>query len=170
MAGAQSDDDRIDGVLRRLAVLEDERAILETLYRYGHTIDHGPDEEWLDCFTTDGVWDSIPGPELGPAARRITCRGRAELAAFIAGHTHAPQRWHKHLLAEPQISLTGDEATVLSYWVRIDSYDEGIYMRGFGRYRDRLVRCDDGRWRFAERVIEAEAMELRGSYVLPGEA
>ena len=94
-----------------------------------------------------------------------------QLAAFIAGHTHAPQRWHKHLLAEPVIMVEGDTATALSYWVRVDSYEDGIYMRGFGRYRDQLVRCADGRWRFTERVIEAEAMELRGrNYVLPGDA
>jgi hypothetical protein len=161
----------VDDLAERVARLEDERGVLETLHRYGHTIDHGPDDEWLDCFTADGVWDSIPGPELGDKAERITRRGRTELAAFIAGHTHAPQRWHKHLLAEPMIRVHGDEADALSYWVRIDSYEDGIYMRGFGRYRDHLVRGDDGRWRFTSRIIECEAMELRGSsYLLPGEA
>jgi hypothetical protein len=146
-----------------MAVVEDERAILDTLSRYGHTIDHGPDEEWLDCFTEDGVWDARPGAGIGGAAGGILCRGQDELRAFIATHTHAPERWHKHLLVEPRIRLDGDAADVLSYWVRIDLSDAGIYMRGFGRYVDHLVRCTDGRWRIQERVIECEAMEIRGS-------
>jgi 3-phenylpropionate/cinnamic acid dioxygenase small subunit len=153
----------LETLARRLARLEDERAVLDTLYRYGHTIDHGPDEEWLDCFTDDGVWDARAGEGLESEIGRITARGRAELTSFIAAHTHAPERWHKHLLVEPRVTLDGDEAAVTSYWVRIDRYDEGIYMRGFGRYIDALVRGDDGRWRFRERVIITEATQIRGS-------
>src|SRR5439155_20560469 len=80
---AASDATLLDELGRRLARIEDERGVLDTLYRYGHSIDHGPDDEWLDCFTQDGVWDSIPGPEISDRASRITRRGRAELAAFI---------------------------------------------------------------------------------------
>ena len=43
--------------VRRLAALEAERAILRTLYRYGHSIDYGLEQEWVDCFTEDGVFD-----------------------------------------------------------------------------------------------------------------
>ena len=38
----------------RLKLLEDERAILRTLYRYGHGVDAGEEEAWVDCFTEDG--------------------------------------------------------------------------------------------------------------------
>ncbi len=166
---ASDEPDRWLELAARIARLEDERGLLTTLYRYGHTIDYGPDEEWVDLFTEDGVWDSVPNEALGPEAKRITARGREELRRFIATHTHAPVRWHKHFLAEPVVTIDGDVASVTSYFVRLDRYDRGIYMRGFGRYLDRLVRCDDGRWRFTERVIESEAMELRGSdVVLPG--
>src|SRR5262249_35391909 len=41
----------------RLDALEAERAILDTLYRYGHTIDYGDEAGWVDCFTTDAVYD-----------------------------------------------------------------------------------------------------------------
>jgi hypothetical protein len=157
----------LDVLAQRLTRLEDERDILAILYRYGHTIDHGPDEDWLDCFTDDGVWESVPAPGLSSNPRRIVARGTEELRAFIAAHTHAPVRWHKHLLSEPMIQLDGDEARVVSYWVRIDRYEEGIYTRGFGRYRDHLVRCPDGRWRFRERIIDCEGMELRGDAVPP---
>jgi 3-phenylpropionate/cinnamic acid dioxygenase small subunit len=41
----------------RIALLEDEQAILKNLYRYGHSIDYGDEEAWVDCFTEDGVFD-----------------------------------------------------------------------------------------------------------------
>ena len=41
----------------RLALLEAESAILKNLYRYGHAIDYGDEEAWVDCFTEDGVFD-----------------------------------------------------------------------------------------------------------------
>jgi hypothetical protein len=31
-------------------------------------------------------------------------------------------------------------------------------MRSFGRYRDRLARGDDGRWRFTQRLTERESL------------
>ena len=40
----------VQELLRRLAALEAERAILRTLYRYGHSIDYGLEQEWVDCF------------------------------------------------------------------------------------------------------------------------
>src|SRR4051812_40723019 len=132
MASPESHDADLQSLADRVGRLEDERGILATLYRYGHTIDYGPDDDWVDLFTDDGVWDSLPNEALGPNAKRITARGHDELRAFIATHTHAPVRWHKHFLAEPIIVVEGDEARVSSYFVRIDRYDEGIYMRGFG--------------------------------------
>jgi hypothetical protein len=139
----------IDAVLRRLQVLEDERAILNTLYRYAHCIDYGLQDEWVDLFTEDGVYH-----RRGPNIRH---EGREELRKFIPTHTHAPQRYHKHVMVEPIITLNGDEATVVSYWTRLDDGPDGPYLLGFGRYHDRLVRCPDGRWRFKERAIEREA-------------
>ena len=46
-----------DSMSERLQALEDERAILETLYQYGHAMDYGPDADFVDCFTPDGLWD-----------------------------------------------------------------------------------------------------------------
>ena len=31
----------------------------------------------------------------------------------------------------------------------------------FGRYRDTLVRCADGRWRFSLRIAEVESVDTR---------
>ncbi|MBM3347892.1 MAG: nuclear transport factor 2 family protein, partial [Betaproteobacteria bacterium] len=81
---------------RRLQYLEDEQAILDTLYGYGHGLDYGHEDAWIDCWTEDAVLD-WPG--------RALMRGHAELRAGFRKHTHAPQAWHKHLLVEPRIVI-----------------------------------------------------------------
>ena len=133
----------------RLRALEDERSILQTMYQYAHALDYGWTEAFLDCFIEDGAWEA---PQVG------RFEGQTRLGKFFAWHTHAPGKYHKHLLIEPRVILSADEATVESYWVRLDEEPAGPYIWAFGRYRDRLVRCGDGAWRFAERRIEREGL------------
>ena len=137
-----------DELERRLAALEDERAILLTMYTYGHSLDYGVEEEFLDCFVDDAAlhW-----------AARGSFDGREAIRGAFRDHTHAPERYHKHLLIEPRIALDGDRATATSYFVRVDGYDDGPKVRNFGRYFDSFVRGADGRWRFVERRAESEA-------------
>jgi ketosteroid isomerase-like protein len=132
----------------RLAVLEDERAILHTLYSYGHGIDYDLEDEFLDCWTADAV---LHWPDREPIA------GHGALTEAFRAHTHAPRVFHKHLIIEPRIEIDGDRATVDCYFARLDDYADGPEIRSFGRYRDVLVRCPDGRWRFTERRTEREA-------------
>jgi hypothetical protein len=139
----------------RLALLEDERAIVRTLHRYGQSIDYGEEEAWVDCFTEDGVFDIRA--RLSHQPNRLIS-GRDELRAFIRRHTRAPELWHKHLLVEPLVEVHGDSATCLSYLAVVMEHDDEPVLRVFGRYRDRLVRCPDGRWRFRERIAEVESM------------
>jgi ketosteroid isomerase-like protein len=142
-------------VEERLQRLEDERGILSTLYTYGHAVDYGYEDQWVDCWTEDAVlhWPTRPGP----------LEGREAIRDAFRAHTHAPDKFHKHFLVEPRIRLDGDRATVESYYARLDQYEDGPKVRSFGRYRDVLVRCDDGRWRFKERRAENES-RLPGSY------
>ena len=139
-----------------LRLLLDERQILRTLHQYGHTLDYGPEPEFLDCFTETGVWESHPRRRPGRDTSDRVYTGRAELAAFFRQHTHAPDLYHKHLLVEPLIRIDGDQATVASYYVRIDEHPDGPYIRGFGRYDDLLIRSEDGRWRFQRRSVRSE--------------
>ena len=145
----------VQELVRRLEALEAERAILRTLYRYGHSIDYGLEQEWVDCFTENGVFDVRR--RVGPASARY--EGRAALAAFIAQHTRAPGRYHKHMLMEPAIAVNDDQATVQSYFARLDATHEGRpFIRAFGRYLDRMVKGTAGVWRFTERIAEVEAV------------
>ncbi|MCU1476330.1 MAG: hypothetical protein JWQ64_1023 [Subtercola sp.] len=134
---------------RRLRALEDERAILSTLYRYGHSLDYGDEESWMDLWTPTArlYWpqtDFISGTEM--------------FATVFRAHTHAPETYHKHFLIEPLISIDGDRATAQSMYTRLDNYEGIPKMRSFGRYLDVLVRCPDGRWRFDERVAQIEVL------------
>ena len=116
----------------RLALLEAEQAILKNLYRYGHSIDYGDEEGWVDCFTEDGVFDVRA--RLSHQPNRVIS-GRDELRAFIKRHTRAPELWHKHLLIEPLIEVDGDTATVRSYLAVVMEHDDEPIVRVFGRYR-----------------------------------
>lgn len=138
-----------------LAEIAAERAILATLYRYAHSIDYGLTDDWIDCFTADGAFDVRRRTGPAPSYRH---EGRKALAAFIAQHTHSPERWHKHLLAEPVITVSHDTASVRSYFTRLDARDDGTpFIHAFGRYVDELVKESDGVWRFTERIAEVES-------------
>ena len=132
----------------RLRRLEDERDILQTLYLYGHSLDDGREDVFMDCWAPDAV---LHWPDRPPI------RSHEALRAAFRAHTHAPLSWHKHMLMLPRVQIAGDRATVDSMFARLDRYADGPAVRSFGRYRDVLVRCADGRWRFVERMAEREA-------------
>jgi ketosteroid isomerase-like protein len=131
----------------RLNRLEDDREILHTLYSYGHCIDYGDENGFVDCFLPDGV---LHWP-LGPV------HGHSDIRAAFRRHTHAPDVYHKHFIAEPLIISDGMRANVMCMYTRLDSYADGPAISSFGRYLDVLLRCPDGRWRFEERVAEVES-------------
>lgn len=132
----------------RVQRLEDERAIAHVLHTYGYGLDYGLEDEYVDCWTEDAVLDWPNHP--------LYC-GRPAIAAAFAAHTHAPDKWHKHVVVDARVEVDGEHARAESYFMRLDTSDGGPYIRSFGRYRDRLVRGADGRWRFSERRAEAEA-------------
>jgi SnoaL-like domain len=150
-----SDTPSIQELAARLALLEDERAVLRTLYRYGPALDYGHEDDWVDCFTEDGVFDvrSRDGESF------VRCEGREQLHAFAAGHTRAPMAFHKHFVADPLITFDGETARVDSYFARVDADGPGghTYIVAMGRYRDELVRCPDGVWRITLRLAEMQS-------------
>ncbi|MEK7215962.1 MAG: nuclear transport factor 2 family protein [Chloroflexota bacterium] len=148
-----SQDAAIRLLQERLQRFEDERDILQTLYRYAHTIDSRQAAEWADCFVEDGVFETRIRENGAPARHR----GRAALTRFVE-LSQRPEALVQHGLMEPVIAIDGDSATATSYWVMFR--ERGVsepYLRGFGIYRDRLVRCPDGQWRFLERVSISQA-------------
>lgn len=133
---------------QRVAALEADREIRRTLYGYGHAVDYGWANLYADCFIPDATlyW---PQPGL--------MRGLADIMAAFRRHTHAPAMYHKHFLAEPLMIVADGRARVQSMFARLDGTDAGPGLCAFGRYTDDLVRCPDGRWRFASRHADIES-------------
>jgi hypothetical protein len=147
-----------DGLAARVGALEDERAIHAVLHRYGHAIDYGLEQEWIDCFTPDAVFE-IRARVTG---RHMIASGTQQLAAFAARHTRAPGRFHKHLVADVLVTMNGREAHAESLYARLDATRDGHpYVFSFGRYRDRLRKCDDDVWRLCARIAESESLSER---------
>jgi hypothetical protein len=89
------------------------------------------------------------------------CRGRDEIRSSLDGQTamRAPALYAKHIVVDPRIVVSGDEASVHSYFLRVEPCDEGATrIVASGRYVDHMVRCTDGRWRFRERIAEIDDM------------
>jgi len=141
---------------QRIARIEDERAIQQTMYRYGYAIDYGSEDEWLSCWAEDAAlyWSESP------------FRGHEQLLAAFRAHTHAPDVFHKHFVVNAQIDVAGDSASARSMFARLDSYPDGPQILAFGRYVDKFVRGADGGWRFSERTAEVESMRAPPEAVL----
>jgi 3-phenylpropionate/cinnamic acid dioxygenase small subunit len=138
-----------------LASLLDERAVLRVLAEYAHALDVHDVDSWVDTFTPDGIFDVV---EAG--GRRLHREvGHAELTRWAQGAP--PGRQRHHVLADPLVTLDGDQARVESCWVLLERDEHAHPVVGaFGRYSDRLVKRD-GRWRIAERRAEVEASTRR---------
>ena len=140
----------------RLRRLEAERAIAETMYAYGRGLDYGERDVFLNCFTADADYQ-VDMRFGGESSLRF--HGHAELAEYYESHTHAPDAWHKHVTTNPSISIDGDTATTVSYFLRVDATaDEAgpAYVLASGRYLDEFVLGDDDVWRIRSRRCEVE--------------
>jgi hypothetical protein len=137
---------------------EDERQIRHTMDLYAHAMDYGEEEVWRDCFTDDALF-LVTDAQKSEEIYRV--EGRERLAAYIAAYPRPPAIFAKHICSQILIQVEGQTATSESFWLAINS--EGAAAGGqpnimaFGRYKDRLVTCPDGRWRFARRICETES-------------
>jgi ketosteroid isomerase-like protein len=145
---------QIDALTRRVDALEAERDIRAVLYRYCDAIDHGDADAWAAQFTPDGVWE-VGGPAVTAPYRVV---GTDALRQFATEHTHSPGAWHKHSTMESTIAVEGATATATTYTCRLDGLSDGPALQSFGRYVDRLVRNEGGRWRIAHRLVHVESM------------
>jgi 3-phenylpropionate/cinnamic acid dioxygenase small subunit len=123
---------------------EDRENVRELYARYAHTIDEGQFEQWADCFTDDGVFDTR---ELGRFVGRDALLKMAR--DYRAGLNGAQQR---HIIDNVSFSLEGGQGTGtcnLSHFVTRDGVTQ---LTGVGVYRD-LLRKVNGNWRFESRIV-----------------
>ena len=156
MTGADVSDPTINALAERLDRLEAERDIAATMYGYGNAIDYGDRDRFLDCFTDDA--DYVVTMRIG-SGDGFEFHGRDELARYFDDHTHAPAAWHKHVTTNPSISIDGDTATTVSYFLRVDASESDAgpaFVLASGRYVDEFARGADGVWRIRSRRCEVE--------------
>jgi hypothetical protein len=140
----------------RLPAWEDERGVHQTLNLYAHAMDYGEEDVWNDCFTDDALFLVI---DVKRSEEIYRVEGRARLAAYIAAYPKPPAVFAKHVCSQVLVRVEGDAARSESFWLAVNSEGGGGVpnIMAFGRYKDRLARCPDGRWRFVERICETEA-------------
>lgn len=149
-------EERVARLEAQIAETADRQAVLETLQAYSHAIDLGEEEAFLDCFTPDATFEVRSGLPDYPVQSHA---GRDALAAFIAAHTKPPAFQHKHLYLDSQITVDGDRATAIAYFVHLVNDGPRPKTISYGRYLDVLIRSEDGRWRILERVSEVQASD-----------
>jgi hypothetical protein len=136
-------EERLAAVESRLRALEDEQAIVDLLYSYGHAIDYGDEELWRDLWTENAVASygfDVANRKWSTGMQNFVFDGHDEVMRFFRIHPHAPDIYYKHFLIEPRIVIEGDHATATSYYARIEETENGPLLGSFGRYVDELVR------------------------------
>ena len=136
-----------------VAAIADRIAIRDLTARYNDAIDDGRLDDYLACFTPDGVF-AIEGLGRGQGPEQI--RPMVEPISPIA----------VHLTLDAVVEVDGDTATQRCRFLlgrRAPDRSEFSVVTS-GRYRDRLVRTPAG-WRFTERHatfdIDAAAVVAR---------
>ncbi len=126
---------------------DDREQIRELYARYAITIDNCRFEEWVDCFTPDGVFVS---PIYGEYP------GHAKLREFAQSYQRS---WDgggvRHMMVNVSFDVTGNTATGfcnLIYFAVKDGKSELVITGG---YNDTL-RKDDGEWRYTRRVVHID--------------
>lgn len=125
----------------RVRRLEDLHEIGQLRARYCQYLDDGRWDDLVELFTEDGAFVGLS-----------VAHGRAALRTFFADLQRGSLDAWWHFSSNETIELTGDFATGQT-WLDQPCVVDGRPHIAAGRYTDRIVRCDDGRWRFAERRV-----------------
>jgi ketosteroid isomerase-like protein len=132
------------------ATFEDWVAICETKARYCRLMDTKDWAGWADVFTEDLVLDTTP-------AGGYRVEGRAEAIRMVRGSIEHAKTAHQ--VHNPEIVFADDARSAQVTWAMNDRVEmaDDIFARtghrghtGYGHYRERYVKGDDGCWRIAE--------------------
>lgn len=140
-----------------MADYETTEAIRRLMAIYAQLLDAKRIAEWGQLFAEDAIFQ-VWGQ---------TWRGRAAIEAGIGGMQ--PELPGKHIILTPVIEFEGrDRARAWTDLSALATSESGISIATIGRYHDELVR-ENGRWRFARRVV-VMAGEALPEGVLPSPA
>lgn len=123
-----------------------EREIHALLLRYCETLDTGCIEDWVACYTDDGVFEGLKGRVEGREALRAY--GQASLA----------RGFFLHLLTNVQVSLDAADpqrASARSHLLYVERSREGAGKIAAGAQVD-VLRREGGEWKIAHRKLHAQ--------------
>lgn len=129
---------------------EDWLAICETKARYCRCMDTKDWTGWADVFTEDLVLDTTP-------AGGYRIEGRDTVIATVRGSIETAKTAHQ--VHNPEIAFDADGLGANVIWAMQDRVEMGAERHadigeaghtGYGHYRERYVKCPDGKWRIRE--------------------
>lgn len=137
-------------------------AICETKARYCRLMDTKDWEGWADCFTEDLVLDTS-------AARGERIEGRDEAIRYVRGSIDQAKTAHQ--VHNPEVTFADDGSAADVIWAMQDRVEMApdrpvsghLGHTGYGHYRERYVRCPDGRWRIRETRLSYLHMDARSA-------
>ena len=123
----------------------DDYAQIRDLYAdYAWTLDERRYDQWLQCFTEDGV---VEGPNFGRHA------GHQELQQFIVKYKATTHMFQvRHVISNIKVDIQGDSATGSCYVINYRTHRGRTELSAIGGHRDKLRKVN-GRWLFAERQV-----------------
>jgi uncharacterized protein (TIGR02246 family) len=131
---------------KRLARIEDERAVERLIASYGPLVDAGEAEATAELWAVDGSY-SVEGWQM---------RSRADVAAMVqsAAHQGLIHRGCCHFVGPAVVTVDGDEAVAVCESVLLVRRDDGYVAARAGANHFRLRRIDR-RWQIVERTTRA---------------
>ncbi|KUI17821.1 hypothetical protein AU192_02925 [Mycobacterium lehmannii] len=141
---------------RRLARIEEERAIERLIASYGPLVDAGEADATADLWADDGSYD-VEGWHMA---------SRGEVAAMVRSDAHQGliRRGCCHFLGPAVVTVDGDDAVAVCESLLVTRHDDGfaVWRAGANHFR---LRRGDGRWAIVARRTRqldgsAEAREL----------
>jgi hypothetical protein len=136
--------------------------ICDVKARYCRCLDEKDWHGYGNTFTADAVLDTTPS-----GGDRV--QGREQLVQNVRGSIETAVTAHQ--VHSPEMTLL-DADTVDVIWAMQDRviWDEqragaigARSLTGFGHYRERYVRCEDGRWRIAQSRLTRLHVDLEPS-------
>ena len=109
--------------------------------------DHGTIDEYLDLWTSDGVWEGSKDTACGQEQLR------ARIERYRDRGVQGPRSGTRHVSTTRSVDfVSSDAAECESYFIYFTQVYSEPRVATVGRYVDWLVRAD-GRWRLARRRI-----------------
>ncbi|MEV4835757.1 nuclear transport factor 2 family protein [Nonomuraea sp. NPDC049486] len=127
---------------------EDEVLIRSLIGLAAHLADEGEPDDYRALYTSDATWSFGGSTQQG--ADEIVAATRQRRAEGVSG----PGTNTRHLVVPLHVTVTGDTATAVSYFLFFGDTTGTPAVRVFGVYTDELVRTPEG-WRISSRTSRA---------------